>query len=125
MMIPPDDLWYEECFDAVNQFMGILDGTGRIIRVNRAALEFTGLTHADVTDIPLWLIPWPALIRQNRQELKRAVFQAVAGITSRNELKTRSSNHTEKIIEFSVKPIRDTTGLLKFLFAEGRYSPYR
>lgn len=119
-MTQPDELWFEECFDTVNQFMGILDGAGRVIRLNRAALEFTGLTHADVTDTPLWLIPWPALKKQNRQVLKRVVSQAVAGITSRNELKIRSGNQTERIIELSVKPIRAETGSLKFLFAEGR-----
>jgi len=119
-MIQHDDLRFEECFDAAYQFMGILDETGRILRVNRAALEFTGLSHADVIDIPLWLLPWPALKRQNRQALKQAVFQAVSGKTGRNELKIRSRNQNEKIIEFSIKPVGDKAGLLKFLFAEGR-----
>lgn len=119
-MIQQNDLWFEECFDAAYQFIGILDETGRIIRVNRAALEFTGLTQAEVIDTPLWLIPWPALKRQNRQALKLAIFQAVGGITSRKELKTRSSKQTEKIIDFSVKPILDEAGKLLFLFAEGR-----
>ena len=120
MMTQQDELWFEECFDAVNQFMGILDETGRIVRVNLAALEFTGLAQADFIETPLWLIPWPALKRQNRQVLKRAVFQAMSGIPSRNELKIRLNRQTEKVIEISVKPIRDKAGLPKFLFAEGR-----
>jgi PAS domain S-box-containing protein len=119
-MIQPEGLWFEECFDAVTQFMGVLDETGRIIRVNRAALEFTSLTQADVINTPLWLIPWPALKRQNRQALKQAVAQAVIGITNQNELQIRSGRQTEKIIEFSVKPIRDEAGQVRFLFAEGR-----
>jgi PAS domain S-box-containing protein len=119
-MIQQNDLCFEECFDAAHQFMGVLDETGRVIRANRAALEFTGLTHADLADIPLWLIPWPVLKRQHRQTLKRVVSQAVAGITAQNELKIRLPRKTEKIIEFSVKPIQDEAGLLKFLFVEGR-----
>jgi PAS domain S-box-containing protein len=119
-MIQQNDLWFEECFDAAYQFMGVLDETGRILRVNRAALEFTGLSQADIINLPLWLIPWPALERQNRQVLRQVVFLAIAGQTGLNELKIRSRNQTEKIIEFSVKPVRDKTGLLKFLFAEGR-----
>ena len=93
-MIQQDDLCFEECFDAAHQFMGVLDEAGRVIRANWAALEFTGLTQADVVDIPLWLIPWPALKRQNRQTLKRAANQAIAGITTRNELKIRPSRKT-------------------------------
>ncbi|MFO7585233.1 MAG: PAS domain-containing protein, partial [Anaerolineales bacterium] len=119
-MIQQDNLWFEECFDAAHQFMGILDESGRIIRANQAALEFTGLTQADFTDIPLWLIPWPVLKRQNRQMLKRVVSQAVAGISNRNELKIRLDRKTEKIIELSIKPIRNEAGQLKFLFVEGR-----
>lgn len=119
-MIQQDDLCFEECFDAAHQFMGVLDEAGRVIRANRAALEFTGLTQADVVDTPLWLIPWPALKRQNRQTLKWAANQAIAGITTRNELKIRPSRKTEKIIEFSIKPIQGEAGLLKFLFVEGR-----
>jgi PAS domain S-box-containing protein len=119
-MIQQNDLWFEECFNTAYQFMGILDETGRILRVNQAGLEFAGLSQADVIGLPLWLIPWPALKRQNRQALKQVVFDAVAGKSKRSELTIRSGNQTEKIIEFSVKPVRDKAGLLKFLFAEGR-----
>ena len=119
-MIQQDDLCFEECFDAAHQFMGILDESGSVIRANQAVLELTGLAQADLTDIPLWLIPWPDLKRHNRQTLKRVVSQAIAGITTRNEIKTRLRRKTETIIEFSIKPLYDEAGLLRFLFVEGR-----
>lgn len=113
--------WFEECFEAAYQLMGILDDAGRIIRVNRAALAFTGLTQTEVVGIPLWLIPWPELKRQNRILLKRVIKQAAAGLaSSRNELKIRPDKQTEKTIEFSIKPIQDEHGRIEFLFAEGR-----
>jgi PAS domain S-box-containing protein len=119
-MIQQDNLYFEECFEAAHQFMGILDGAGRIIRVNRAGIEFLGLTQADLTGTPLWLIPWPALKEQNRQALKRVISQAAAGTRIRDKLKTRLPGETEKIIELSIQPIQDEAGRLKFLFIEGQ-----
>ena len=115
-----DNLWFEACFDTISQFMGILDGRGNVIKANRAALELTGLTQAQVTGAPLWSIPWPALSRQNRQTLKRAAGQASRGKLARNELEVRRRGQADRIIDFSIRPILDGEGALKFLIAEGR-----
>ena len=119
-MNPKNERWFEECFDAVRQFMGILDSNGKIMRVNRAAFEFTGLTQSELTGSFLWMIPWPVLKSQNRQALKRAITQAITGISTRNEIEIRQRNQPEKIIEFSIRPIRDETGALDFMLAEAR-----
>jgi PAS domain S-box-containing protein len=119
-MIRQYEHWYEDCFDAVHQFMGILDLSGRIMHANQAALDLTGLTLADLTDVPFWLIPWPALKDESRQTLKQAVNQATTGVYSRSELEIRPREQHQSIIEFTIKPIMDEAGALKFLLAEGR-----
>ena len=68
-----EDALFEESFEAATQFMLILDPEGRILRANRAALEVTGLSPAQVANAPLWLIPWTALKSQNRRALRQAV----------------------------------------------------
>ena len=115
-MIQQDEDWFEDCFDAVHQFMGILDLSGRIIRANKATFDLTGLALVDLAGMPLWLIPWPGLSAESRQRLAQAVDQAAAGIPSRNELEVLP----HKSIEFTIKPIMDQAGALKFLLAEGR-----
>jgi PAS domain S-box-containing protein len=119
-MLQEDERWFEECFDAVYQFIGVLDAQGKIIRANRAALNLTGLTHAHIVGIPLWTLPWAALTGRNRLILKRAVIQASHGGFVRNELEIRRRKQPELIIDFSIKPILDEGGALKFMIAEGR-----
>jgi PAS domain S-box-containing protein len=119
-MLQEDNHWFEECFDAVYQFMGILDSQGKIIKVNRSALELTGLTQLNLTGIPLWAVPWPALTGQHRLILKRAVNHARQEGFVRDELEIRRRKQPEVIIDFSIKPILDDGGLLKFMIIEGR-----
>ena len=119
-MLQEDERWFEECFDAVYQFMGILDAQGKVIRINRAALNLTGLTPAHTVGIPLWTVPWAGLTGRNRLILKRAVNQASHGGFVRNELEIRRQKQPELIIDFSIKPILNESGQLKFMIAEGR-----
>ncbi|MDR3573314.1 MAG: PAS domain S-box protein [Anaerolineaceae bacterium] len=119
-MLQEGDRWFEECFDAIYQFMGILDTQGKVIRANRAALELTGLTHSNIVGIPLWTVPWPGLAGRNRLILKRAVNQANRGRFVRSELEIRYRKQPEMIIDFSIKPILNEAGLVKFMIAEGR-----
>lgn len=119
-MAEEDNNWFEECFDALYQFIGILDGQGRVIRANRAALAMTGLKGEDVTGVPLWSIPWTALTPKNRQILARATGRASRGEFKRSELKIQRPGLPEMIIDFSLKPILDEDGSLRFMIAEGR-----
>jgi PAS domain S-box-containing protein len=121
-MLSPDDAWFEKWFDAASQWMGILDPDGRVLRANRAALDATGLTQAQVAGVPLWLIPWPALKRQNRQALQQAARLAAGGASSRSELELahRPPRQPGQIFEFSFHPIPGEAGPPRFILAEGR-----
>ncbi len=115
-----EKLWLEEFFEAVNQFTGILDAQGRVIRINRTALEITDTELADVVGIPLWEIPWTALSKKKRQLLKRAVHSAASGIIIWEEMKFRGHGSHSTTIDFTIKPISDANGVLQFMIVEGR-----
>jgi len=119
-MYQQDDRWLEEFFDAIYQFTWILDERGKVIKANRAAQEITHLTQADVTGYTLWEVPWPALSRPNRRMLKKVVNQAIRGKFVRNELEIHRRGQPEITIDFSLKPLFDEYGKLKFIIAEGR-----
>jgi len=119
-MYQQDDRWLEEFFDAIYQFTWILDERGKVIKANRAAQEITNLTQADVTGYTLWEVPWPALSRPNRRMLKKVVNQAIRGKFVRNELEIHRRGQPEITIDFSLKPLFDEYGKLKFIIAEGR-----
>ena len=112
--------WYEELFDAVYQFVGILDEHGRTVRVNQAALELTGLDQGAFGGHHLWDLPWPALSRENRQVIKRAVSRATRGEFTRIELEIRPRGQPTISLDFTFKPILDEMKALKFVIAEGR-----
>ncbi|OGO38293.1 MAG: hypothetical protein A2W35_18715 [Chloroflexi bacterium RBG_16_57_11] len=119
-MLQTNDHWFEEFFNAIYQFTGILDARGNVIKANRAVLKLTGLSQNQVFGQPLWRIPWSALTRQNRQILKRTVNQAMHGISARHELEIRKRGYPEMIIDLSIKPIFDEAGVLQIIIAEGR-----
>ena len=120
VVLQPDDHWFEEFFDAIYQFTGILDAHGRIVKANRTVLKLTGLTQDQVSGQPLWAVPWSALSRQNRQMLKRAVNQAIRGNFVRYELALSRRGQPEMIIDFSFKPIFDEARVLQLIIVEGR-----
>lgn len=111
---------FAECFDAVHQFLGILDEAGRVMQANRAALEYTGLTQAEVSQAPLWSIPWAALSRQNRLALKQAVAQAAKGAASHKEIEIRRRGQPKAFVDFTIQPVAGQGGAPPFLLAEGR-----
>ncbi len=111
---------FAECFDAIHQFLGILDEVGRVMQANRAALEYTGLTQSEVAQAPLWSIPWAALSRQNRLALKQAVDQAASGAASHKEIEIRRRGQPKAYIDFTIQPVASQGGAPPFLLAEGR-----
>lgn len=115
-----DNRWFDECFDAIGQFIGILDTSGRIIKANRTALVMTGLNDSDVYQVPLWEIPWHALNRQNRREIKQVVNTAARGIATRKEIQFRLSRQTTALFDFTIKPIQNNHDTPTFLIAEVR-----
>ena len=119
-MYPQDTHWYEELFDAIHQFVTILDENGKIIKANQAALEMTGLHHLNLSGIPLWDIPWSILTEEHRSELKRAITKAYNGEFVRSELQTYPRNRPAMTIDFTFKPLLDENKAVKFVIAEGR-----
>ena len=119
-MYPQDTHWYEELFDAVYQFVGILDTHGKVIRANQAVRELTGLDQSALIDNPLWELPWAALSRANKRDIKRAVNKAAKGEFNRIELEIRPRNTPVMSLDFTFKPVLDEMKTVKFVIAEGR-----
>jgi len=120
IMGPQENQWFDEFFDATYQLTMILDARGRVAKANQAALEIINKSREEIVGLPLWGIPWPALARQSKQLLKRAVDQAIQGLFVRQELELRQRRRLARILDFSLKPIFDEGNVLRFILAEGR-----
>ena len=102
------------------QFTGLLDLEGRLLVVNRTALEFSGITEIEVLGRHLWDNPWSDQSRDIQQFLKRMVFEAREGKTIREIVNYHNARQQPRDIDFAIKPVLDDAGEIIYLLAEGR-----
>ncbi len=107
-------------FDQTLQFLGLISIDGEVIDTNRSALQFAGVTQEEVAGKKFWETPWFTHSFEVQQQLKEAVKQASSGALIRYETTHRDFHGRMYIIDFSLKPFRDSSGNIKYLIAEGR-----
>jgi PAS domain S-box-containing protein len=108
--------------DEMYQFVGLLDGNGMTLEINRAALEGAGIRLSDIQDKPFWEARWWQVSRETREKQRQLVARAATGefIRCDIEIYGRSSGEETIIIDFSLMPVRDQRGKIVFLLTEGR-----
>ncbi|WP_086768271.1 PAS domain S-box protein [Nostoc sp. 106C] len=111
---------FRAIFDQTFQFIGLLQPNGTLVEVNRTALNFGGLTHADVINRPFWETRWWTISPQIQNRLKTAIAQAACGQFVRYEVDLRGAEDTQAMVDFSLKPVFDEAGKVVILIAEGR-----
>lgn len=110
---------FKSVFDSTFSFCGVLDNEGVIIDLNRPALDFAGLRSEDVRGMKLydgeW---WPSELE--KEKAKRAVEKSKSGEMSRFDIKVVGEAGTTLTIDFSIVPVLDEEGKVKYLIPEGR-----
>ncbi|HEX5276668.1 MAG TPA: PAS domain-containing protein [Fluviicoccus sp.] len=106
--------------DSSLQFMGLLDLEGRLLHVNRTALERTGYPESQVTGRLFWETPWWTDAAEERARLKRAVLLAVSGEETRLESVYHLPGGELLSIDFSARPVTDVRGKVINILVEGR-----
>ena len=114
------DRLFRAIFDSTFQFIAVLAPDGVVREVNRTALEFAGLTRADVVGTLFWETPWWRLSAEVRERLREAVAQAAAGSLVRYDADVAGSGDSRALIDFSLKPVYGQDGGVALLVAEGR-----
>ena len=111
---------FRAIFDQTFQFTGLMQLDGTVIEANQTALDFGGLTLADVAGKPLWLTPWWTISAATQETLQKAIAQAAQGEFVRYEVEIRGAGDCTATIDFSIKPLKDQTGRVMMLMSEGR-----
>lgn len=108
--------------DEMYQFVALLDKNGRLLEVNRPALEGTGLKMSDVRGEFMWEVPVWNVTPENFSKVKEASLRGCQGEFVREELLLFAAAAGREVvtIDFSIKPVRDINGKIDFLLAEGR-----
>ena len=97
--------------DAVGAFVWATDLHGRVLEVNRSALDEAGIELEDVRDRVLWDCPWWEGSDEERRKLQSACEVARRGDVVRGEAVLKMARE-ERAVDLQVAPLRDARGRL-------------
>ncbi len=113
------EVLYRAVFDQTFQFMALLTTEGRVLELNRASAVLFDLRQPGEGPY-LWELPRWGGRRRELARLKQAVTDAARGNTVQYEAQVVGADGRRITIDFSVKPVRDASGAVAYLIAEGR-----
>ncbi|MFA5270813.1 MAG: PAS domain S-box protein [Candidatus Omnitrophota bacterium] len=106
--------------DQTFQFIGIMTVDGTLIEVNKAAIDLIGSDASSYLNKPFWDTPWWTHSPQLQEKLRQAVKKAAAGEFMRFEATHKAKDGSLHYIDFSLKPIKDSSGNVIYMIPEGR-----
>lgn len=130
-----NEIKFQAIFEQSFQFVALLQPDGTLVEVNQAALDFAKVSLLDVVNKPFWQTRWwineerlitrlsltiNEILSPVQEQLKSAINQAARGELIRYEVDVWGGNNQVATIDFSLKPLRDRTGEIILLIAEGR-----
>lgn len=107
-------------FDGEYQFVGLLAPDGRMLEVNRSAIESTGANRESVLGKPFWETYWWSYSPEAMERIRLAVEAAAAGEFVRFDVEIRGRENERLTVDFSLKPIKDEEGNVVLLIPESR-----
>lgn len=109
---------YRAVFNQTYQYTAVLNPHGAIEEVNET-MRGLGLPHgADIFRLPVWELPlWEG---DSRERLREAVSIAEVGDFVRDEFHIQQPDGAGIIVDLSLKPIRNSMGLIDLIILEAR-----
>ena len=114
------DRKFRAIFNNTFQFTALLQPDGTLLEANQTALDFGGLTTADVLGKPFWQAHWWGNSTATQEQLKAAIKKACQGEFVRYEIEMLGKEEQTALIDFSLKSLTDDKGQVILLIAEGR-----
>ena len=114
------ELRFRAVFDNTFQFVGLFDSAGTLIDINQTALALVGTQAEQVLGRPAWETPWWNHSIDEMTRLREAISCAATGLFVRYTFVLPTDDDSRCFIDFSLRPLRDPAGSVRFLIAEGR-----
>lgn len=111
---------FRAIFNQTYQFIGLLRVDGRLLRANQSALGFLGIMPREVVGKPFWETAWWNHSPDQMQQCREAISRAALGEIVRGEARHKNFLGELRVIDYSLKPVRDEGGHIIYLLAEGR-----
>ena len=110
---------FEALFNQSGIFAGIMDLQGYLREANDLSLDRCGYTREQVLNRLYWDTPWWRGSEDVKARIRFATAQAAAGIVFREELRYWLADGSERMVDFTMHPIRDPSGAIMFLHPTG------
>ncbi|QIB74090.1 PAS domain S-box protein [Halogeometricum borinquense] len=108
-------------FNRTFQLMGLMKPDGTVLKVNDAAIEFSGVEREKLVGKHLWEETWWDANQENVDEMKDAIRLASTGEFVRYEVTGEDPDTGEEfVMDFSITPVTDERGEVVLLVPEGR-----
>lgn len=109
---------FSAAFDNSLQFITLLTQEGRIISVNKAALNLYLYNEIDVIGKKAWEIPWWSYDADTQNRLKEGILAACRGEDVLFEVAYPATGGNNRLFEFSIQPIKNPEGTVICLSME-------
>ncbi|MBJ6800574.1 PAS domain S-box protein [Geomonas propionica] len=106
--------------DHAFHYQGLLTTDGTLVDANHTALALVGASKEEVLGVPYWDTPWWRHDPELRERLRASIATGCQGIPARFETTHLDQAGGVHHVDFSLSPIRDETGSVIYLVAEGR-----
>ncbi len=107
-------------FDNTTEFFGLTSLDGTLLEVNQTALRFSEAQRAEVIGRPFCEGPWWTHSPELQDKLRKAVRSAADGVAGNFEVTHVAAEGSTHWVDFSLRPVKDGSGRIIFLVAEGR-----
>jgi len=105
--------------DNMLNFVGVLDSEGTLLEANRTAVAAAGIDRGDVIGKPFWECYWWSYDSAVAAKLRKAVGEALRGVTVRYDTEVRMAGGNLMTIDFMLVPVPDADGKITHLIPSG------
>ncbi|OFV68353.1 MAG: PAS/PAC sensor protein [Candidatus Syntrophoarchaeum caldarius] len=115
-----DEVFYSKLLNDMITFVGVLEPDGTLIFANNTPLELAGITLEDVKGKKFYDAYWWAYSREAQEQIKEDIERCARGERIVHEIQVQAADGSLVWIEFSMHPVYDEEGNIKYLIPEGR-----
>jgi len=115
-----NDSFYKALLDDMVTFVAVLEPNGNLIFVNNTPLIMAGLKLEEVKGKKFYDAPWWTHSDETRNAIKHDIEECAAGKSMLHQIQAKAVDGTLVWLEYSMHPILDDNGKVKYLVPEGR-----
>ena len=100
-------------------YAGVVDRSGRVLMISRAALDGAGVSFDEVVGKPLWETRWFSHREDSQASARRLIERALAGEVAHEDIWNRRADDAEVLVRASAEPGYGVDGTISEILVSG------